>query len=141
MFIGKDLLTLLLVVATLALVGRAARTPSHLGRAGPTPPCVMPVARPGLGVACVGADEAARAGVRAGQGLDPDGLAAWGVAVDVNRATVAELASLEGIGPALAARIVAARPFANVADVARVRGIGERRLARLLPRLALDERR
>jgi competence protein ComEA len=69
----------------------------------------------------------------------PDGLAAWGVPVDVNRATVEELASLPGIGPALAARIVAARPFATVEEVALVPGIGRRRLARLRPRLALDD--
>ena len=51
-----------------------------------------------------------------------------------------ELASLDGIGPALGARIVAARPFVTVEDIAKVRGIGRRRLARLRPRLFLDER-
>ena len=72
--------------------------------------------------------------------MAPDRLAAWGAPVDVNRATVEELASLEGVGPKLAARIVAARPFATVEDVAKVRGVGRRRLARLRPRLFLDER-
>jgi competence protein ComEA len=51
--------------------------------------------------------------------------------VDVNRAPLAELVALDGVGPALARRIVAARPFASVDDVARVRGIGPKRLARL----------
>jgi competence ComEA-like helix-hairpin-helix protein len=69
----------------------------------------------------------------------PARMAALGLPVDVNRGTVEELASLDGIGPKLAARIVAARPFATVDDVARVRGIGARRLARLRPRLKLDD--
>ncbi|HAD07671.1 MAG TPA: hypothetical protein DCE76_11000, partial [Anaerolineaceae bacterium] len=34
--------------------------------------------------------------------------------VEVNRATIEELASVPGIGPALAERIVAARPFNSV---------------------------
>ena len=73
--------------------------------------------------------------------MRPERLAAWGAPVDVNGATVEELASLDGIGPKLAARIVAARPFRRVEEVARVRGIGQRRLARLRPRLVLDEER
>lgn len=71
--------------------------------------------------------------------MAPARLAAWSVAVDVNRAGAAELASLDGIGPKLAERIVAARPFVSIADVARVRGIGARRLDRLAPRLVLDD--
>ena len=68
------------------------------------------------------------------------GPAAFDRPVDVNRATVEELASLDGIGPKLGARIVAARPFRSVDDLAKVRGVGRRRLARLRPRLLLDER-
>ena len=48
--------------------------------------------------------------------------------LDVNAATAEELAGLERIGPALAARIVADRkergPFAAVDDLDRVKGIG-----------------
>ena len=48
--------------------------------------------------------------------------------VDVNAAGVAELERLPGIGPALAARIVAERkahgPFSTVEELQRVRGIG-----------------
>jgi competence ComEA-like helix-hairpin-helix protein len=139
MFIGQDLLTLLLLSAALTWSVRAARPPAALGRAGPPRGCAVPVQRPGEGVVCLLPDDAVRKGVRAGQGMAPDRLAAWGVAVDVNGATVAELASLEGVGPQLAARIVAARPFASVEEVARVKGIGVRRLARLRPRLVLDE--
>jgi len=43
--------------------------------------------------------------------------------VDINRASEPELVRLPGVGPALAARIVAARPFANVDDLRRVRGV------------------
>jgi competence protein ComEA len=71
--------------------------------------------------------------------MAPDRLAAWGAPVDVNRATVEELASLDGVGLKLGARIVAARPFRSLDDLARVRGIGRRRVARLRPRLFLDE--
>ena len=139
MLIGQDLLYLLLLSAAVVLTVHGARPAVALGRAGPTLACAVPVERAGLGVDCLDADDAVRKGVRAGQGMAPDRLAAWGVAVDLNHATVAELASLEGVGPALAARIVAARPFATVEDLARVRGIGQRRLARLRARLFLDE--
>ena len=72
-----------------------------------------------------------RAGDREGGGAHgARRLAAWGAPVDVNRATVEELASLDGVGLKLGARIVAARPFATIEDVGRVRGIGRRRLAR-----------
>ena len=120
---------------------RALRAPDALGRAGPPTPCAVPVERAGRGVVCVEGASAYHAGDREGGGrMAPDRLAAWGAAVDVNRATVEELASLDGIGPALGARIVAARPFVTVEDIAKVRGIGRRRLARLRPRLFLDER-
>jgi competence ComEA-like helix-hairpin-helix protein len=139
MLIGQDLLYLLLLCAAVALTAHAARPAAALGRAGPSFVCAVPIERPGVGVECLDANDALRKGVRAGQGMAPERLAAWAVAIDVNHATVAELASLEGVGPALAARIVAARPFATVDEVARVRGIGQRRLARLRARLFLDE--
>jgi competence protein ComEA len=127
-----------LVSLALVFALHALRPPGALGRAGPAPPCAIPIERPGRGVACV--DGGARAGDREGGGrMAPDRLAAWGAPVDINRATVEELASLEGIGPKIGARIVAARPFARVEDIARVRGVGRRRLARLRGRLFLDE--
>jgi DNA uptake protein ComE-like DNA-binding protein len=55
--------------------------------------------------------------------------------VDVNRASVPELERLPGIGPALAARIVQARPFAALDDLARVRGLRPATLERLRPLL------
>jgi competence protein ComEA len=59
----------------------------------------------------------------------------------LNAATSAELERLPGIGPALAARIVAWRDsaggFRNLDDLAKVRGIGPATLARLKPLLTL----
>jgi competence ComEA-like helix-hairpin-helix protein len=71
----------------------------------------------------------------------PAGLiATLGLPVDVNRAGAAELATLPGIGPMLARRLLAHRrrhgPFRRPEDLRAVRGIGPRLLARLRPRLA-----
>lgn len=59
-------------------------------------------------------------------------LAAGG-RLSLNHATAAELEALPGIGPALAARIVAGRPYRSVEALDDVRGIGPRTLARLRP--------
>lgn len=57
--------------------------------------------------------------------------------VDVDRAEAAELALLPGVGPALAARIVADRrergPFGSVAALDRVKGVGAKSVARWTP--------
>jgi competence ComEA-like helix-hairpin-helix protein len=53
--------------------------------------------------------------------------------VDLNLASVEGLIELSGIGPVLAQRIVAARPFAGVEDLLRVQGIGPDTLERLRP--------
>jgi competence protein ComEA len=57
------------------------------------------------------------------------------ILVDVNTAGRYELLRLPGIGPALAARIIAERekngPFANLLDFQRVRGIGPKTAAML----------
>jgi len=53
--------------------------------------------------------------------------------VDINRASEPELVRLPGVGPALAARIVAARPFGDVDDLRRVRGVRTILFERLRP--------
>ncbi len=64
---------------------------------------------------------------------------AAGETVDVDRADVLELRRLPGVGPALAARIVADReehgPFGSPAGLDRVAGIGPAILGRLVPHL------
>ena len=56
-----------------------------------------------------------------------------GEPIDLNSAPASALELLPRIGPALAARIVEARPFSRVEEVTRVRGIGPRTLERLRP--------
>ncbi len=62
--------------------------------------------------------------------------------IRVNRATVAELESLPGIGPSLAGRLVEERalggPFRNEADLERVRGIGPATARKIAPFLYFD---
>lgn len=60
--------------------------------------------------------------------------------IDLNTATASELESLPGVGPVLAARIVAHRtdrgPFATVEDLLDVSGIGEAKLASMRDAIA-----
>jgi competence protein ComEA len=152
MLIGRDLLGVGLMIAAIGFAVRAVRPPAVLGRAGPAPPCAVAVEIAGAGVRCLPRADVSPPALVSGDRVSggrmapasrrmaPDRLAAWEAPVDVNRAGPDELASLDGIGPKLAARIVAARPFRCVEELARVRGIGRRRLARLRPRLFLDER-
>lgn len=62
-------------------------------------------------------------------------------ALDLNRATVAELQRLPGVGPVLAARIVAYRDsvggFRGVDDLVAVKGIGSATLARFRGRIVV----
>jgi competence protein ComEA len=63
--------------------------------------------------------------------------------VNLNSASVAELASVPGIGPKLAARIVEQRQkagaFKQVEDILAVKGIGEKSFAKLQPHLSVGE--
>ena len=140
---------LLITMMFLALAAEAVpRAPPSVGSPAPAPPCPVVVELDGA-VACLSEEAAAHAGARAGDRIDgqhrgrmsPAALAAWQVPVDVNRASLEELASLDGVGPRLAERIAAARPFRSVDEVGRIRGIGRHRFERLRNRLtiALDE--
>ncbi len=48
--------------------------------------------------------------------------------LDLNTATEEELQTIKGIGPVLAARIIAGRPYKTVDDLLKVKGIGPKRL-------------
>jgi DNA uptake protein ComE-like DNA-binding protein len=61
--------------------------------------------------------------------------------VQVNRAGPAELGTLPGIGPARADAIVRARarrPFARLSDLARVKGLGPKRVQALAGRVGFE---
>lgn len=64
--------------------------------------------------------------------------------VDLNDADEAHLQTVPGIGPALAKRIVEFRaqhgPFGSVDDLLKVRGIGEKSLAKLRPFVTVGKR-
>lgn len=107
--------------------------------------CERAIEVAGVGVGCL-PREAGRGLVsgdrllRGGRGrMASPRLATFSVKVAVNRADLEELSSLKGIGPKLAARIVAARPFASLSDLARVSGLGLRRVEQLRARLTLDD--
>ncbi len=62
--------------------------------------------------------------------------------VNLNTATPAQLTALPGIGPVMAQRIVDYRTrqgrFRSVTELAKVRGIGKKRLAELAPLVIVD---
>ncbi len=66
-------------------------------------------------------------------------IATLGLRVSLNRANARELATLPGVGPKLARRILTHRrrhgPFRRPEDLLAVRGIGQRLLFRLRSRL------
>jgi competence ComEA-like helix-hairpin-helix protein len=61
----------------------------------------------------------------------PTAYRALGRKVPVNHATQAELEALPGIGPTLAQRIIAGRPYHRLEDLDRVKGIGPKTLEKL----------
>jgi competence ComEA-like helix-hairpin-helix protein len=53
--------------------------------------------------------------------------------IDINTATEKELKMIPGIGPTLASRIIAARPFHSADDLKKVNGIGDKKYAKVRP--------
>src|SRR4029450_4923382 len=53
--------------------------------------------------------------------------------IDINAATEKELKMIPGIGPVLASRIIAARPFRSADDLKKVNGIGDKKYAKIRP--------
>jgi outer membrane murein-binding lipoprotein Lpp len=58
---------------------------------------------------------------------------------NINTADLESLTHVPGIGPALAERIIAARPFARLEDLGRVSGISPQSLLKLLPYLTIND--
>lgn len=127
------------VLAVAYVAVRAVPLPESLRAAEPA--CALPVELHDGRVAC--ASDFAACGplapgsrVRlddAGCTLLPEGMSApvrllYGVPIDLNRAGAADLELLPGLGPKLAAAIVAEReahgPYRGFRDLTRVRGIG-----------------
>lgn len=101
-------------------------------------PEALPPDAPGAGGSGAGGAGGAAAGGGTG-GATGSGGDAGGAVVDLNTADQATLETLPGIGPALAARILAWREehggFATVDDLLEVSGIGDTRLAELRDRV------
>lgn len=53
--------------------------------------------------------------------------------LDLNTATEKELQSIKGIGPVLASRIIAGRPYKSVDDLLKVKGIGQNKFEKIRP--------
>jgi competence ComEA-like helix-hairpin-helix protein len=53
--------------------------------------------------------------------------------LDVNTASQAELENISGIGPVIAQRIISARPFKSADDLRNVKGIGDKKYAKIRP--------
>ena len=53
--------------------------------------------------------------------------------IDINTATEKELKMIPGVGPVMASRIMAARPFRSADDLKKVNGIGDKKYAKIRP--------
>ncbi len=163
---GENLLTVLLAGACLA-GGAVALVPRALARPAPLvveqPPLEVAVlgevARPGVYQLPFGArveDAVSLAGgllptaahdlvrhaapLSDGQSVHVPGRAAEGSGaprVSLNRASLAELQGLPGVGPVIAQRIAGHRPYARLDDLLAVPGIGPATFARLRPLIGL----
>ena len=60
--------------------------------------------------------------------------------VNVNTASAEDLEAIPGIGPAMAARIIANRPYGAVDDLLRVKGIGPATLEKIRPYVIVGEK-
>jgi len=60
--------------------------------------------------------------------------------LDLNTASIEELQTVKGIGPVLAARIVAGRPYESVDELTKIKGIGAKTLEKVRPYFSVVER-
>jgi competence protein ComEA len=57
--------------------------------------------------------------------------------IDINNAPRETIETLPGVGPKLAAEIIAGRPYKTIDELDRVKGIGPKKLAQLRPRVMI----
>ena len=146
----------ILVLSSLLLAVRWLAPRPRLGTAHAAWRCAPPaiaIEREGQGVECATTPpRGARAGdrfsldqTRTGILVEPRGrmagarLELFGAVVDLNAATVDELMSLPRVGPAMAERIVAGRPYAHARELRRLQGIGVKRWAELRERVQVQD--
>lgn len=64
--------------------------------------------------------------------------------ININKASIKQLKKLPGIGPTLAKRIVEFRskksPFSSYKELLKIKGIGKRKLEKLLPHITFEEK-
>jgi competence protein ComEA len=58
--------------------------------------------------------------------------------IDINKCSETDLLKLPSIGPTLASRIMAARPFQSVDDLAKVKGVGAKIMAAIRPFVTIE---
>ena len=60
--------------------------------------------------------------------------------IDLNNATETELQFINGIGPVLAARIIAERPYKNIEDLIKVHGVGPKLFEKIRPYIKINKK-
>ena len=138
----------LLILALLVLAFQLAKMAcphSRLERSAVPPPCVL-VETGGQGVSCrdsntdhPGDREWIEGGRQIRGRMHPDRIASLQIVIDLNRASASELQALPGVGPALAKRIVEARPFRAVSELDQVSGIGPKKFSGLRPLVVVHQ--
>jgi len=58
--------------------------------------------------------------------------------LDLNHATRTQLEAIKGIGPILAERIIAARPYSSTDELLKGHGIGRKKLRQLQPHFIIN---
>ena len=147
---ARRLLSVLVIAFVAWFLGLALRPQLKAAPADPPPACEVAVEFAPAGIACFDRVAAQALALAAGDRIRSDALGrAWKermaparlqaleVPIDLNRAPLEELMSLEGVGEKLALRIVARRPFQSVAEIASVSGIGSHKAFALAKRLVI----